>query len=152
MHVCWPVNTLCMALLRLLRQLSISSYTTFKWLHNATRALPRGAKGTVYGESITYRDKAKVCLGPELRPLWLVWPTSQNFLKDTLSHTAWANSTHNTDINPGFAPIRLRNEAAIKSALELNFPLLIPPFYLKDVFCVLCSKKRWPIRSRGGPV
>ena len=44
----------------------------------------RGAKGSVYRESITYRDTTKVCLGPELRPLWLVWPTSQNALKDAL--------------------------------------------------------------------
>ena len=28
--------------------------------------------------------KTKVCLGPELEPLWVVWPTSQNSLKNAL--------------------------------------------------------------------
>ena len=28
----------------------------------------------------------KVCLDSELGPFWLVWPTSQNSLQDSLSH------------------------------------------------------------------
>ena len=36
--------------------------------------------------------KTKVCLGPELGPLWLVWPTSQNSLKDALHKKYTQNS------------------------------------------------------------